>query len=375
MTADYSINLLGEIPRLLAENGWHVHLISSPGPELDSEREKGYASCHYIPMARNPSILPDLWALIGWVRVLRTIRPTVVSVGTPKAALLGLLASWALRVPHRVYLLRGLRLETATGVSRVALAALERIASSCATEVIAVSASLKTAYLKEKLVDKRKVIVLGGGSSKGVDGKIYRPAAKNESDSLLALAESIGLLPGVPVIGVFGRQAVDKGLEIFVTASDELLLAGIEHQVLMVGDDESLGRLGNISSFRTDRFVVISRVHDLQRYYRLLTILCLPTLREGLPNVALEAQASSVPVITTDATGAIDSVENRVTGLVVAKGSSDDLVAALKCLLQDEPYRAQLAAKARPWVLRNFDAKHVSDNNLKYFSDLVSKSP
>ena len=164
VTADYSINLLGEIPRSFAGKGWDVHLVSSPGPEWDREKETGYATCHSIPMVRNPSILRDLWALLLWIRLIRRIRPTVVSIGTPKAALMGLFASWVLRVPHRVYMLRGLRLETTTGVSRAILGALERIAAGCATEVIAVSASLKVAYLQEKLSDERKVVVLGGGS-------------------------------------------------------------------------------------------------------------------------------------------------------------------------------------------------------------------
>jgi len=47
-----------------------------------------------------------------------------------------------------------------------------------------------------------------------------------------------------------------------------------------------------------------------------------PTYREGFLNVALEAQANRVPVVTTTATSAVESVVDGVTGLLVPVGDS-----------------------------------------------------
>lgn len=55
------------------------------------------------------------WDLIV---ALRRLLSQVVNVGTPKAALLGMLAAFVLRVPVRIYLVRGLRLETVPGPLR-----------------------------------------------------------------------------------------------------------------------------------------------------------------------------------------------------------------------------------------------------------------
>jgi len=103
----------------------------------------------------------------------------------------------------------------------------------------------------------------------------------------------------------------------------------------------------------------------------LLDIFCLPTLREGLPNVALEAQASGVPVITTDATGSIDAVLHGVTGMVVQKGNSQALAEALKSLITNTALRTTLAQNSREWVMKNFDSRLVLKRQIRYFSDLV----
>jgi glycosyltransferase involved in cell wall biosynthesis len=99
----------------------------------------------------------------------------------------------------------------------------------------------------------------------------------------------------------------------------------------------------------------------------LIDVLCLPTLREGLPNVALEAQASGVPVITTNATGAIDSVENEATGLVVRTGHAPELAEALARVLSDPHYRATLGSNARPWVMHRFLSSTVISSNVIFY--------
>jgi glycosyltransferase involved in cell wall biosynthesis len=250
------------------------------------------------------------------------------------------------------------------------LSGVEKLTSACATQVVAVSASLRRVYLEQNLAHPRKVIVLGHGSSKGVDSDRFRPARKSEEIGLRALAKEIGLLPGVPVVGLFGRHAQDKGFEVLFGALTDLNRAGVGYQILAIGDDESHGSFAKPLEVAKYRVISIPRVDDLQRYFRLIDILCLPTLREGLPNIALEAQASGVPVITTDATGAVDAVEDQFCGIVVKKGSASDLASGLKLLLGDASYRAKLANNARPWVLARFGSATVISNNLAYYTQL-----
>src|SRR5690606_13738550 len=99
-----------------------------------------------VPMARPIRLWLDLKSLFALFWALRGLRPHVVNAGTPEAALLGMIASFVLRVPVRIYIVRGLRLETVRGPLRWVLALMERITSFCATHVLYVSQSLREVH-------------------------------------------------------------------------------------------------------------------------------------------------------------------------------------------------------------------------------------
>ena len=69
-------------------------------------------------MQREISLGHDLVSLWRLWRAIRKIRPDITNVGTPKAGLVGGLAALMAGVPHRIYTLHGLRLETTVGWKR-----------------------------------------------------------------------------------------------------------------------------------------------------------------------------------------------------------------------------------------------------------------
>ena len=93
-----------------------------------------------------------------------------------------------------------------------------------------------------------------------------------------------------------------------------------------------------------------------------MDVLCLPTYREGFPNVVLEASAAGIPTVTTNATGAVDSVRDGETGLIVDVASAEQLATALRSLLLDQGLRERLGIAAHERVLREFDREKVWNN-------------
>ena len=359
VTVDYSIRLLGKIPESLAKDGWDVHVVSAPGSELDALDKAGCVTCHRLPMEREPRTVRDFRSLIGWIITLNAIRPDVVSIGTPKASLLGLTAAWLLRIPARVYFLRGLRLETTKGSQRLVLSFFERLTAACSTHIVSVSPSLRDEYLASKLTRPSKVLVLGHGSSKGVDLERFRPSRPNEARGLGELAAKIGLQPGIPVIGLVGRQHVDKGIRFFAEALRHPTMVDMNYQVLVIGEDETNGLLSNSLQESGRHSVVLEKASSLERYYRLMTLFCLPTQREGFPNVVLESLASGVPAITTDATGARDSLADGINGFRVNRKDTAALAAAMRQVLSNRALREVLGSNCRPWVERRFSESFV----------------
>lgn len=353
VTAPQSLTLMTGLPGHLHSKSWDVHLVvGSAVPGVPGSRN------HLVPMTREPSPVKDLVSLWRWLVVLRAVRPQVVLIGTPKAALLGLIAAMICRVPYRVYHLRGLRLETERGAKRRLLTALERLTMRSATQILAVSPSLVSASTTLRLAPAEKFTVLGAGSSNGVD--LQRFSATTTAGRAVA-CRMLGIDPGTPVVGYVGRMTPDKGLDVLVEAA----LAASESQsfqMLFVGDDEAPGYANALLTRLENAGVTATRlqaVRDVVPVYRAMDLLCLPSLREGFPNVVLEASASGLPVVTTTATGCRDAVQHGVTGWLVPPGDERELTARLVSLLASPQARREMGCAGRAWVERDFDRKKV----------------
>lgn len=359
ITSAISFKLIEGWPEFLSDNEWEVHLVSSPGDALNDLPKS--VTVHSLPMAREPSFGADIVSFVAWFRLLRKLRPDMVMLGTPKASLLGMTASALLRVPSRIYLLRGLRGETATGWKRKLLFSLEKLTSHCAHSVLAVSQSLATKYITDGLSPASKVTVVGLGSSNGVDLKRFSPDKR----------ERIGSEESPPVIGFVGRLTPDKGLSVLMEAEAILLEKGISHRIMIVGGQD--GPRGVENSWPAGANVVeTGLVTDTAPFYKGMSMLVLPTFREGFPNVVLEASASGVPVVTTNATGAVDSVIDGVTGIVIPSGDAEALAESIEVLLGDATLRYTLGVAGRTFVEQNYDREKVWSLTESYMRDQIA---
>lgn len=369
VTVDMSLSFMAGLPAYLVTRGWEVHVVSSPGPLLSALAKQDGVVTHPIEMARNPSFFGDLKSLLEWLRVVREVRPHLISVGTPKAGLLGILAARILRVPRRVYHLRGLRLETSKGVGRLLLKSAEKFVVSGSHRVLSVSFSLQGRALELGVASAEKLTVLGHGSSNGVDLKAFDRSNFSEA-ALEALRTSTGLDPSAPVVGFVGRLTEDKGLKVLAEARALLHERGIDHQLLVVGGIDGRGGDTFVSTIMTTGrpAFVTGRVTDPAIYYQLMDVLCLPTLREGFPNVVLEAAAAGIPAVTTDATGAIDSVVDGQTGFIAHMGSAEQIADLLEKLISSESLRVSLGEKAKARATEFYSRESVWEMTEGFYS-------
>jgi glycosyltransferase involved in cell wall biosynthesis len=101
-------------------------------------------------------------------------------------------------------------------------------------------------------------------------------------------------------------------------------------------------------------------------------IVCLPSLREGVPKVLIEAAACGRPIVTTNAPGCREIVRNGENGLLVPVRDSQALAAALRLLIENAPLRASMGAKGRAIAVNEFSVERVVQETLGVYRDLLA---
>lgn len=338
----------------LREQGWDVTLVTSPDDLALAAADRECVKFEPLPMAREISPLSDLRALVKWIRLLTKSRPFAVNVSTPKAGLLGGIAALVTRVPRRIYVVRGLRLEGASGPAAKILWLSEWLSMKVATDVIFVSYSLSTEASRRRLLNPKKSWVIGSGSSNGVDANaIGERLAEVDRERL---RDRLGLPLDACVVGFIGRVARDKGVDTLIEAFESIDSQEIYLLTIGATEDEVLERrIKNLGA----RVTQVPWTDDVWGHLKAIDVLCLPTLREGYPNVVLEAAAAGIPSITTRATGAVDSVIDGKTGFLVEVGDAESIASRILQLQHDKDLAARLGSAAKARVSTEFQPEQI----------------
>jgi glycosyltransferase involved in cell wall biosynthesis len=113
---------------------------------------------------------------------------------------------------------------------------------------------------------------------------------------------------------------------------------------------------------------------DVRPYLRDADCVVLPSYREGVPRVLLEASAMARPVITTDAPGCRDAVIDGETGFMCRVRDGVDLAAAMRRFLALSPEgRRAMGRSGRAFVEANYDERIVIDRYLALVEEIGAK--
>lgn len=340
----------------LASRGFRVVLMCDDAHLLtDSAREEGFEVAD-VPMSRDISLLADMQSLVRVALRLLRVKPDAVVYGTPKAALLFALAAKLLRVQKRVFVMHGLRSETLLGNKAVLLRSIDRLVLRLSTVTVCVSPSLRARAMELGLHRARDGLVLRAGTCNGIDVSRYVSTPERRTQAQ-RIHEELGIPAGTVVFGFIGRLVRDKGVADLVSVFlRQVLPIQPSSWLLLIGDTEESDSLpiSVLDLIRSHPRISWLTYRLLDGHYQAMDVLVLPTYREGFPLVPLEASAASIPVVTTQATGARDSVVDRVTGILVPAGDHDALGRAMLELARSPSLRSELGENGRQWVAENF---------------------
>jgi len=362
--------LFGLMKELKKEN---LDVVAAAPLDVFSERlrEQGIP---LIPVARlnrkgsNP--LEDFLLMMELHRMYQRERPDLVLHFTIKLNVYGSIAA-RLAGTNSICTVTGLGwLFTDKGLKArlgsLGYKALYKIAFSFSRHVVFLNKDDRAFFLKNRLVKNGDSSVIPGS---GVNTEIFHPGfCEKSTNSTVLPADAPSSVASFLLIG---RMLSDKGVREFVEAASIVKRSQPDAQFFLLGpmDKENRSAIPEevIADWQHQGLVrYLGRTDDVRPFICGSNVVVLPSYREGVPSSLLEAMAMGKPVITTDAPGCREVVEDGRNGYLAPVRDAARLA---DCMLRfvelPDVERQRMGNYARAKVLREFDEKIVTEAYLQ----------
>ncbi|MCA4790337.1 glycosyltransferase family 4 protein [Acinetobacter towneri] len=349
------------------KQGHEVHIFAKDTGRMSYLESLGL-QVHSINLERG-SINPvqTLKLLFDLKNKLKKIQPDVVHLVTIKPVLIGGLASILAKVPAIVYAISGLgfiftNTMLKAKILRLGIIPLYRLALSAKNKTVIVQNLDDLRILRQYVAIPESQTVLIPGS--GVDLKQFdfQPLPLKNKIVLMAC-----------------RLLADKGVHEF---HQSVLLLKEKYPnvrfVLVGGVDPD-----NPASLTEQELTEWVTNNDLEWWghqtnmsevLSQATIVVLPSYREGMPKVLLEAQALGRPIVTTDVPGCREAIENGKTGFLVEVKNAQSLADAIEKLINNDELCLEFSQNARLLAEQKFDIQQVVNTHMHIYEKLAQNS-
>lgn len=345
------------------ERGYEVHLVCGETGRL-AELERLGLIVHPLAIVRGKSgIGSSLKTFLEIISLFKRVRPDIVHLVTIKPVLFGGLAARLVGIKAIVAAVSGLGFVFVDSglkarLRRLVVGLLYRLALGAKNlKVIFQNPDDRDSLCSLAGIQKCKTELIRGS---GVDLSKYQ----------------VSIVPsGPPVVVLVARLLSDKGVMEFVEAANQLKHKGYQARFCLVGDIDP----DNPASLTVDDLALIKSAGQVELWGHRsdipvvlsgATIVVLPSYREGLPKVLLEAAACGRAVVSTDVPGCRDAVERDVTGLLVPSRNAAQLAQAVASLLDDPVQCSAMGLAGRKLAEREFDVSKVVERHLEIYAEL-----
>jgi len=188
------------------------------------------------------------------------------------------------------------------------------------------------------------------------------------------LRRHLGIPAQAPVVLFVGRLTSDKGIPELMEAFLRLGNQFLDLRLLLVGcfEDEDPLPLDTRTCLETHSNVIFAGpVENTAPYYAMADVLVLPSHREGLPTVVLEAQAAGKPVVGASVTGIVDLIVDRETGLLFPVGDVAALAEALARMITDKALASKLGHAGQERVKHEFQQQQIWEGLYREYVGLL----
>jgi glycosyltransferase involved in cell wall biosynthesis len=346
----------------LRSRGWEIDVVVGDREYRDFPVEHfGELQPHIIPMRRLPSPVADLKGLAQFVAFFARHRYDVIHVSTPKASLLASIAATLTFNGRVVFVYRRCVYELMGGLKREVYLGVDRLIARLSAVVVPISRQLQVFLRDAKVCAANKLLLIGSGSSNGLDTRRFRLTPENRAAGE-ALRMELGIPAAAPVVLFVGRVCGEKGVDLLPPIFEQVRAKHPDAHLVVAGPDDPRDRASAETEryFTQERFVRrIGYVAKTEPYYALSTVFLFPSFFEGFGNVLLEAAGMERASVAFKVPGVEEAVADGVSGILVGKGDVDAAAAAVSRLLHDPELRRGFEQRARRRVESEFEQSRI----------------
>jgi len=343
-----------------------VVLVSPPGEYSQRLLAEGFRWIPLIMDRRSLNPLSELRVIMNLIRIYQQEKPDLVHHFTVKSVLYGSFAARIARIQNTVNAVTGLgHVFTSKGMLARVLRpvvkfSLRNLMKGDHNRLILQNPDDYKDFLEEKLIDQENIRLI---LSSGVNIKRFSPKpgmqAKEKLNILLAT-----------------RLLWDKGIQEYVDAARIVLSSGYVVDFLLAGvpdrGNPSAVSNADLKKWSNDGIVRhIGHIEDMPDLLKTMDIVVLPSYREGVPRILLEAAATGLPIVTTDVPGCREIVTHGVNGFLVQAKGAEQLAQTISILIESPEVRKAMGEAGRKIVIEKFDEQVVIKKTLDVYRELI----
>lgn len=359
-------------PKFLSQY-YDVEIITSPSNTLKSIEKYENVTIKTVDFNRKINFFKDLKVLIQLYIYLVKNRPFIVYTLTPKAGLLGMISAYLARVSNRIHNIVGLPHLEAKGKRKTILTMTEKITYFFSTGVYCNSFNLKKVVTK---MTEKPVNVIANGSVNGVDTHYFKDRLSTEKKE--SILKKLNLDTDDFIITFVGRIVKDKGINELINAFDLISAKYLKTKLLLIGDykneSDPISQVSQKIIKNNKSIIYLEFQEDIREYLAISSLFVLPSYREGLPNVLIEAGSYGIPLVATNINGCDEIIQHNENGILINKKDEKDLFDAIEKFITDKEYFKKMKNNIRKSIISRYDQKYFWSKLLEEFKTIEGNS-
>jgi len=223
-----------------------------------------------------------------------------------------------------------------------------RLAMKMVTKIVAVSGETRTSIIVNRKIPKKKIEVI----YYGVDTDLFEPSP----EKMLSIRKALHLSDKNIVLLTVARLEKVKGHSYLIKASKEIIQLFPSVRFVFAGDGNYRPHLEKMVEEYSisDYFRFLGFRKDVVNLLKMADIFVLPSVKEGLPNVLLEAMAVAKPIVATAVSGVPEIIFNGQNGYLVPAKDSEALKNSIIKLVESREVRKKMGNTGRRLVEKEF---------------------